>query len=115
VNSTFDFAGIIASAPKFLTESLPTQLVSILRGMQNDSKITPELNTTISTLIEFILDAEQSGASQNLFRPATNVIPNLLSGVNRFLVSILNGFFFVIGARDPNVYYRTSTTQPSGL
>jgi hypothetical protein len=98
-----------------LTERLPIQLIAVLKEMQKEANLTSDLNTTISTLIEFIDEAEKSGLSQNLFKPATAILPNLLSGVNRFLVSILDGFFFVIGARDPDIYYSTTTKSPIHL
>lgn len=84
--------------------------------MQKDKKVSSDLNATISTIIHFIEKAEASGVSQKLFKPATAVVPNLLYGVNRFLISILNGVFFLIGARDPNIYYTTttSTENPDG-
>lgn len=100
VNNTFDLASVIAYVPRLLVEDMPTQFVQILKLVRsNQLRVIPEdANEAIDNVLLFVRESEKSGIPNNLFGPITRVLPNLLSGIHEFLISIFENFFTLIGA-----------------
>jgi hypothetical protein len=103
---------MVVSLPTLLVQDLPSQLLQILKLMKKEPDLPADLSAALDSIIQVVemSQAQQSGFIQNVFKPAANFLPNLLTGVNRFLVTIFDGVFYLIGARDP--YAVAMTRKP---
>lgn len=107
VNNTIDLAGVVGYLPRLLVQDLPTQFVEVLVLIRrNEIRAPVDVQTAIDNILVVTRQAQESGITDRLFGPITRFLPNLLSGVNNFLVTIFNNVFSFLGANtEGNAYY----------
>ncbi len=107
VNNTIDLAGVVGYLPRLLIQDLPTQFVEVLRLIRrNEIRAPSDVGTAIDNVLVIVRQAQDSGITDRLFGPITRFLPNLLTGVNDFMVTIFNNVFSFLGANlDGNRFY----------